>query len=249
MNNLPTQAQHKLENLKQAARDSDALAKAASDSAKTDRLKVAEAARMALNNVEVFLQQNSGKHFDLASAGKVPLRKNETPLQAVERVRKSINETRVKLRNAQMARLSDVELKAQAETYVDEMGKRAAPSLGTDLAKGLQVQVNDFHKPVGQPGSDIRASERALGLLCWCMPDQVLAAIHADIDRLPGNGVDSVTKSEVVAELQSELLTLERDEEAIICKAAESGQIIPRRFDASPLAVLGIQFGAKAKAA
>ena len=78
--------------------------------------------------------------------------------------------------------------------------------------------------------------------MAWLHRDAMLAALDREVDALGiEGGLSDAERGRRTAELRERLSSLERAEEGAIVAAAEAGQDIPRRADASPLAVLGVR--------
>jgi hypothetical protein len=57
-----------------------------------------------------------------------------------------------------------------------------------------------------------------LGLLCWLMPDQVIARIEQELDAIADDkaALDEKTRAEREAQISSDMLAIERSECALI---------------------------------
>jgi hypothetical protein len=96
----------------------------------------------------------------------------------------------------------------------------------------------------------ITTKDDMLGLLGFALGPQALLAAFARELELEPERADALTPAERdrrIAELAASLLSLERREEALIERAAGEGIELPRRGDASPLAVLGVVIVAQAQ--
>lgn len=274
--NLPTQARLKLESLENATSDARAqlyaakervtrteqeLAEATHELRVTPEAKEApvilrideltarlEAARESMHSrsekyratsrilaeVAQFLEGNHRKNFELAPAPKVS--KSAT----LASIRQAISETKAKLTTAKQSRLDNDTLKAQAGELVKAFAARGAPILR--VTDSLDLAPQD-----GYPSNPRLAAWYAIA---WVDPSAFLKAIERDIDALPSGGLSPEDKAKVVDEMTASLDALERTEEALIEQALTSGQLVQRRSDASPLAILGIrQAKKKAQAA
>src|SRR5690606_1436614 len=160
----------------------------------------------------------------------------------IEKVRAEIQSAAQEARTIKTARLSNAQLKEKAAEKVKQLAAEGRMAL-QDLDKGLELRVRD-----GSQALHTRNS--ALAVMAWIDPDAVLNRLEADIEALPGEGMDSSAKQNKLAELEARILESERREEALIEQALKAGQYIARRRDANPLAILGIQpVAKKAKAA
>jgi hypothetical protein len=98
--------------------------------------------------------------------------------------------------------------------------------------------------PVSETATAFRGLS-ALDLVAALHPDAFLAWAMGELDRAAAalggwNDLDGVGRTGEHARLARELLALEREEEALIVAAEESGLAIARRPDADPRAVLGL---------
>jgi hypothetical protein len=77
-------------------------------------------------------------------------------------------------------------------------------------------------------------------MLAWVMGDALVQRMHAEIDRLDYRpGPPLAERPARLAELKAALRKIEQQEEELICRAEDTGVIIPRRHDADPGVVLG----------
>lgn len=77
-------------------------------------------------------------------------------------------------------------------------------------------------------------------MIAWVMGYALVQRMHAEIDRLDYRpGPPLVERAARLAELKAALRKFEQQEEELICRAEDTGIIIPRRHDADPEAVLG----------
>lgn len=77
--------------------------------------------------------------------------------------------------------------------------------------------------------------------LCWAMGDSLVQRLHAEIDALDYGppGLPMAERPARLAQLKGMLRQLEEQEEALICKAEEAGEVVFRRAEADPAVVLG----------
>ena len=126
-----------------------------------------------------------------------------------------------------------------AQEFVARRALAARPKIAV-MHDALRVH---WHDDVVMAKSDV------LNLLCFFLPDQVLAALQGMIgEQSPSNAMPASERIKRVAELEARLLELERSEEAMIVAAAAAGQDILRRVDADPRALLNVVVRARAQA-
>jgi hypothetical protein len=82
----------------------------------------------------------------------------------------------------------------------------------------------------------------ALAVLCWLHHDSLIERLEAEIDDLADDSqaLDDAERGYREADLTVRILQTERVEEAFIEQAEAAGQMIQRRADADPRAVLGL---------
>lgn len=187
-----------------------------------------KAAAQTLAQVRDWLARNEKKYFEVAPSATL---KGDEDLSLI---REEIKKTKAELVTVGNSRLSNAELKAQAAEDVKQLAVKGKPEL-RGLDKGLTLDVLDSSglAPIVKP--------HPLCVAAWIDPKAVLAAFERDIDLLPGQGMDSAEKASRQGTLRVRLVELELIEEALIVAAVDAGQMIARRKDASPLAILGIQ--------
>jgi hypothetical protein len=88
----------------------------------------------------------------------------------------------------------------------------------------------------------------ASDLLCWLFRGEMIKALTSGLDARhpPGEGIAATERAAREAELQAKRLGLERVEEALIEAALAANLDVHRRYDALPLALLGIGFASVA---
>jgi hypothetical protein len=103
----------------------------------------------------------------------------------------------------------------------------------------------------GAPFTPGMTADEVAALMAWMPPEMMVDAMLQEVDALGiVDGLSHADRARRVAELRARLDELERAEEAAISAAAEQGQDVPRRADASPAAVLQVRtVGAREMAA
>lgn len=168
-----------------------------------------------------------------AKVVKAKTKDGETLLQAVKRVRGQIAELTSEQSAVKQAGLPIGEMKALAKNWIAE---RAASARPTITASHDRFDVN-FVDPTA-----FTSRVDPIGALCWFDPERMKASLFEQIDSMPKSklALSPTEKAERLQELQDTLFNLERQEEAFIVAAEEVGQIVPRRPNASPAAILGL---------
>lgn len=173
---------------------------------------------------------------------KVPLRKDETPLTAVIRLRDEIAALRVELHRIRNAAPTPAEVRRMIRKHVLDLINQARPSLKIDH-DGVEAR---FESNGFTPKVNIRA------VIAWTIgEDAMVEKLVDEYKRLPKPALELTRseKAEKEAAIRDQMDTLARMEEQLIVTAAEDGQEILRRHDADPAVVLGIVQTVKAKAA
>jgi hypothetical protein len=162
------------------------------------------------------------------------LAKGETHLQAVTRIRSDIEKLKNELRLVQQAGPPIADVKRQARDYVRTLAERGRPTIKVGYETGFELVM---------PTSSYSSTPLLSAVLAWIDPDTLINKINAEIDRMPKPPMSLSKKDrlERFAYLTTEFAALERSEERMIEAAAEQGQDIPRRVDASPAAVLNVE--------
>lgn len=109
------------------------------------------------------------------------------------------------------------------------------PTAVIRLLRGLAVAP----EAMNIPGA---AADQFGHLLAWLFRDEIVAKVKALIgDTDPPGALSYDQRETAIAKLSDDLLAAERREEALIDAAEAQGITIPRRADADPRAILGIE--------
>lgn len=171
---------------------------------------------------------------------------------AILRTRRNIARAEADRRGLQLAPPPLAELKEQATALVSRMADAGRPRInrgGFAYSHGhLTVDWRVAHQNI-EGATPIEVAN----LLAWLEPDRMTAAVHAEIDAAMGNAdasaaVPTAERAKRLAVLQTQLLNLEREEEALIEIALASGVRVTRRVTADPLAILGVAYDDKFRA-
>lgn len=173
--------------------------------------------------------------------------------QEIAKLRLEIDRLREEIEWVSIAFVPPDELKARATKHCQVMvqefdAARRLMSLAHPNAGGAEMQemfrlrsrvaiVSDRSEQVAVSGVNI---DGAGPMLAWVMGDALVQRMHAEIDRLDYRpGPPLAERPARLAELKAALRKLEQQEEELICRAADTGIIIPRRHDADPEVILG----------
>jgi len=153
---------------------------------------------------------------------------------AVIHIRQEIHSATLGLKVTQRAAPPIAERKDAATKYVLDLKRRLPPKMKATHEK-FSITFSD---PTSYtPKINIAA------FMAWYDAEGFIARLHAEIDAMPKAELElsAADKEARIAEIRAALLEMERREEAMIEAAAKyEGQIIERRVDADPLAVLGV---------
>jgi hypothetical protein len=161
-----------------------------------------------------------------------------TLIETLEAVRDEIVKVQrqvVAVRSAPLKRESQVEA---INNYLARLARQAKPKVGFDVRGQARIAWIE----------DLATMDSVLGLLAVVLgSEQIAAAFTRQFEQDPEspNAVSPQERDQRLAELASQLLTLERNEEQLIERAAADGTEVLRRPDASPLAVLNVTAIAK----
>ncbi len=175
-----------------------------------------------------------GTTLEDAPREKPQLRKGETLLQAVTRMRSEIATLRAEQRRVFACVPTATEAKAAGRAYVRNLAKAGRPSIKATHAEfGITFEADTF-----ATGANVKA----MAILAWLDPDALIARIDAEIDARPTTdlALTAKQKAERLADVTAKLGALEHMEERAIELAADDGQTITRRYDADPAAVLSV---------
>jgi hypothetical protein len=137
-------------------------------------------------------------------------------------------------------------LLAQVDGYVEALAKRGAPTIAMDRD---QLSVRHSFDGFGSSPAN------AVAILAWLFGDEMrqrlrddAMAIREEKERHLPVMTPEARRSKL-RELDKRILAVEHEEEALIVEAAECGQTIDRRDNASPAALLGVEVRSSSSAA
>lgn len=194
------------------------------------------AIKQLLTNIENW-RRDFKPGFKLVDAKPVELPKltENSFQQAVGEIRVQIGELDKERRHLASATPTKAEQHEAARRYVDDLARKAKPTIRATHGKKLELTFGHAH-------SLLNSANVTAAIMAWVSPEQYLARIIEALDAQP---VGYVMSAEEVAKktefLRSETLRLERIEEATITLASRHDMEITRRPTASPLAVLEVE--------
>jgi hypothetical protein len=197
---------------------------------------------------ERYVEETAGK---LSSTPPPALPKITKPLaDEVESVRAKIEKHRATIRAAINAPITAAMAKERAEARIRALAIEGAPDFvgltegGSDIDWPAVDKAPFLVAGVGGAGiTEGRTETNFLALIVWGLRDQLVAYAHANIDEIMADDAGALTEEEraaTITKATAEMLADERLEEALIAHAEQMAMSIPRRADADPRAVLGV---------
>jgi hypothetical protein len=166
-------------------------------------------------------------------------RDGESLADAILRTRAAIRAAQAALLAVKDAPLPPDEIKRALTAAIDRMAAEGGPQL--DLVGGkVVIRWPDVSEFAGANAAFAAPSGGASKLMAWLWRDRLIEALTSGIDEITG-GVPAAARAGRIAEMEAEVLRLERDEESLVEMALAAGLEVHRRYGASPLALLGIE--------
>jgi hypothetical protein len=176
------------------------------------------------------------------------LLKNETVLDAIERLRRRGRELRADAHRIASAPYPSTFCKQLMRAEIDELAMRGEPSMALLVEHGRR----EVAWPMQRLTSQVYAEQRALAfaevpdvlaLICWLHKDALIAALDREIDAESDDkaALSHEARQKAEAEVMGDLLAVERDESALVWQAQAQGLPCEHRADCSPLAILQLR--------
>jgi len=160
-------------------------------------------------------------------------RNGETLSDAIVRVRTEIMARKAELVQVKDAPLPREELLALAREHVASLAGQGAPAIDTAAGKFEVLWDAQSVPPHWNASPSVFMAKLAA---LW--PDQVLGLLTAQIGDAPG--VPAAQRASRIRELESEILRLQHEEEALVVAAVDAGLEVHRNPYSSPWALLGV---------
>ena len=195
-----------------------------------------------LNQYLVELRLPPGIVLEPVQTVSIKLAQGETVNEEITKVRTEIAALNRQLVTVKAAPLPKPDQIGAAAAFVQKMASTAKPTTNVLRDNTLRVTFRD---------TVIASTDDVLSMLCWVMPEAVIAALTRDIEQMP-TPINPLTRAErlqQVSELEGQLLELGFLEEGLLSRAAQDGIDVMRRGDADPKCVLGIAVTKKAPTA
>jgi len=157
---------------------------------------------------------------------------------AIESLRRRLRELEADKRRAELAPWSQPESREEARRQVLALAAGGCPDLGPLIdGRGGKIRFPVTHgHGMGEPDGGLRFA-------LWLLTDMVVEKLDKIIDEwaLPGDALSSDQRRQKLEEIEGDMLSVQRDECALIELAAERGLQIAHRSDVNPQAYLGVQ--------
>jgi hypothetical protein len=196
--------------------------------------------------VERYLQDLGNRETTLYK-GPAPRRQNgESFSEAVERCRRRVRELVADGHRVRSAPWPSGEAKQRARAEIERFSERGHPN--------LLAMIESPDSSIGwaeRQFSDVRIGDRmlaavgdpsALALLVWLHRDTLIERIEQEIDLVADDqhALATAQRAELLKPIEKDRLAAEREEEFLISTAIAEGNMMLRRCDADPRAVLGL---------
>lgn len=176
-----------------------------------------------------------------------PLKKGEGILDAVEARRRRVRELRADLHRIRSAPFPSSYAKQRMRAQVEALAQRGAPSVSrlVELDGPVDFQTQSLTSEVHAERRSLAFTETAdaLALVAWLHRDALIAALDREISTESDDAasLSHEARQKAEAEVQGDLLDVERTEAALVFAAWEQGLACDARSDISPLALLQVQ--------
>ena len=208
------------------------------------------AASQALANVETWLKSGvpGSTTLEAVETEPPPLKKGEDVLDAVEARRRRVRELRADKHRVESAAYPSSHAKAKMRQQIEQLAMQGAPSVSrlVELDGPVEFQMQRLRSDV--IGAEQRALAFAevtdtLALFAWLHRDLLIKRLDEEISSESDDGAAlSHTDRELrSAEIQGDMLDIERQEAALTWSAIEQGLPCEFRADCSPLAILQVR--------
>lgn len=136
------------------------------------------------------------------------------------------------------------DLIGRAIRAIDEIAERGKPNVDVTSRGGDPVQLAKLLSVKAERYSDVTllSGDAGAAFWTWLWRDEIVERITALIKEAPQKGaLTDADRDRRFADIAARRLELERLEEACILAAEQQGQLIPRRREADPRAVLEVE--------
>jgi hypothetical protein len=213
-----------------------------------DRGAAFQAVSQAVANVEAWLRDGrpSGTVLEAVDVDPPKLLKNEDVLSGIERLRRRGRELKATLHVIRSASYPSSHARAKMRAKIEALAMQGAPDVSV-----LLEHDGELVWPMSRVQSDVFAEQRslafaqvpdALALTCWLHKDALITALDREIasEADDAASLSHEERQRREAEVMGDLLSVERDESALVWRAMDEKLPVEHRADISPLALLGV---------
>ena len=179
------------------------------------------------------------------------LKKSETLIDGIERLRLRGRELRADLHRIRSAPYPSSVAKARALEQLNTLADAGAPAVDAlvERANGKiafaerQVMALVHNVPDAHGAVAISTEPDVLALTVWLHRDALIAKINAEIDSESDDkaALTDQQRQTQETEVGADLLAIERQESTLVWAMQAEGHAVEHRTDCSPLAVLGVE--------
>jgi hypothetical protein len=209
-----------------------------------------QAASGVLGNVMAWLRDGgmpAGTMLESLEIEAPKLLKGEGALDGIERLRRRVRELRADLRRIQSAPFPSAHARARMHEQVEALAQRGAPDISSLIEHDGAIAWPTLRlRSMVIGGPEALAFGEVIdtvGLFAWMHRDALIARLDAEVASSADDGaaLSPEARETAAAEVQADLLAVERDESALVWQALAQGLPVEHRADVSPLALLGLQ--------
>jgi hypothetical protein len=185
--------------------------------------------------------------FVTGASEAAPPRLNGETTEDVSDIREQIAELVASIHTVRSAPLPSAEAKARMRAQVAALAATGAPQVHHLVEHGHKVQFAEVSHQAQVLGGTAPAiashtTPNAQGLLAWLFHDQLVAKLDAEIDECADDdaALTDTEKRDRENNIRDDVLSLERQEVALIEALAASGAAVKYRDSTDPRALLGL---------
>jgi hypothetical protein len=203
----------------------------------------------AQSNVEDWLRHGVPGNCQIAEIEVEPpkLNKGEDILSALEKVRRRGRELKADLARIAAAPFPSAYCKQRMREQIETLAMQGAPSVArlVELDGPVDFQTQRLTSEVHAERRLLAFTEApdALALTCYLQKDALIKRLDAEIDAEADDkaALSHEARQKAEAEVRADLLSVERDESALVWQAQAQGLPIEHRSDINPVALLGLR--------
>jgi hypothetical protein len=215
-----------------------------------------QAASGALANAETWLKRGRPGNTTLEAVEVVEpkLAKGEGTLDGIERLRRRCRELRADLHRIASAPFPNAYAKQQMREQIEALAMQGAPSVSALIEFDGKIEF-----PTARVQSQVIGAERSLAFaelpdtawVVWLHRDALIKRLDAEIDTEADDkaALSHEARQKAEAEVQGDLLDVERQEAALVWQAQQSLLPCEHRSDCAPQAILGVKLVTTPRAA